>query len=181
MMTRRCAAKAGADSAWSPHGDDLVSSGTHAASGNPCVCRQRQAGCSRAIGHSNRCRYRSFKRASVSGPCRNRGWSPRIDRRRHSLRSVVPCARKKNNNSNDLARGATKKSLIRSRILQNQEPVAPASRRRFFARTSQHKTADNPQAQPSRYQPDPYNCNSKVIRICREFFTPSCSSRKNKK
>jgi hypothetical protein len=147
MMTRRCAGRAGARSTWSRQGDCLVSSGTCTASGNSRIRRQRQACCGRAIGHPDRRRHRSSERASISRAHRNGVRCSRIGHRWYSLRSVVPDPWKEGDNPHDLARSATRKSLIRNRVFQNDETknngnlryllrcrflVAPASRRRFF-------------------------------------------------
>ncbi len=119
MMTRRCAGRASRNC--------LVSFGTRTSTGNPRIRGEGQACCSRAIGHPYRFRHRSSEKSPLSGARRNRTRRSRIDHRWYSLCGVVPGAWKKGDNSNDLARSATRKS------------VAPASRlsrckrgRRFF-------------------------------------------------
>ena len=147
MMTRRCAGRAGAGSTWSPQGDCLVSSGTCTSSGNSRIRRQGQACCGRAIGHPDRRRHRSSEKSPLSGARGNAVRRSGIGHRRYSLCGVVPDPWKKGDNPHDLARSATRKSLIRNRVFQNDETknngnlryllrcrflVAPASRRRFF-------------------------------------------------
>ncbi len=153
MMTRRCAARAGAGSACSPPRDCLVSLGASAASGNSSICRNGQAGCGGAIGHSHRCRHRSIERSPLSGPP---GTEPGVRELIVGGTPYVVLYRvrgKKNYNPHHLARSATKKSLIQNRNFQNKNqwrrrPAGGFCARRRIARPpARRRSATRPHSQ----------------------------------